>query len=271
MPPRPAGRTRSASAAGRPAAGGVVARAFDHALDNPATSGGLLVVALTATAIISNALFLQGRHHATPPFMTRPIMSVVPTPNLAPAAPARQERVETTAVAPPEPSLAPAAAAAEPDKDLVVRIQRELARLGLYVGAIDGIVGSRTKAAIDAYQVAAGRPATGVASAALLEFMKSAPAPTAAAARPLAAPTADVASRPTAPPPDAVTAADLYRRVQTALNRAGYGPLAVDGQSGGDTADAIRRFELDNGLPITGKADDQVVQRLASIGAMNAP
>jgi hypothetical protein len=33
------------------------------------------------------------------------------------------------------------------------------------------------------------------------------------------------------------------------------------------TTDAIRRFELDNGLPITGKPVDRVIARLKTIGA----
>ena len=35
-----------------------------------------------------------------------------------------------------------------------------------------------------------------------------------------------------------------------------------------ETAGAIRRFELDNGLPLTGKPGDRLTARLVSIGAM---
>ena len=61
-----------------------------------------------------------------------------------------------------------------------------------------------------------------------------------------------------------------YRSVQNALNSAGYGPLPADGVPSEETAGAIRRFELDNGLPITGKPGDRVTARLVSIGAMQA-
>jgi peptidoglycan hydrolase-like protein with peptidoglycan-binding domain len=60
------------------------------------------------------------------------------------------------------------------------------------------------------------------------------------------------------------------RPVQVALNQIGYGPLVVDGQSNQQTSDAMRRFQLDNGLPVTGELTDKVVQRLVSIGAMKA-
>jgi peptidoglycan hydrolase-like protein with peptidoglycan-binding domain len=67
-----------------------------------------------------------------------------------------------------------------------------------------------------------------------------------------------------------IAGADTYRRVQTALNQIGYGPIAVDGKGSKETADAIRRFELDNGLPLSGVADDAVVRRLVAIGALAA-
>jgi len=56
--------------------------------------------------------------------------------------------------------------------------------------------------------------------------------------------------------------------VQSALNDIGYGPVPVTGTPGDETAGAISRFELDNGLPITGKLGDQLISRLVSIGAM---
>jgi peptidoglycan hydrolase-like protein with peptidoglycan-binding domain len=56
--------------------------------------------------------------------------------------------------------------------------------------------------------------------------------------------------------------------IQTALNRIGYGPLPVDGNAGSETLDAIRRFELDNGMPVTGQVGDALVARLYAIGAI---
>ena len=64
--------------------------------------------------------------------------------------------------------------------------------------------------------------------------------------------------------------AETYRRVQLALNQTGYGPIPVDGRQGKETADAIRRFELDYGLPISGQPGEAVMKRLASIGALAA-
>jgi peptidoglycan hydrolase-like protein with peptidoglycan-binding domain len=58
--------------------------------------------------------------------------------------------------------------------------------------------------------------------------------------------------------------------IQRALNDIGYGPVAETGVADDATSDAIRRFELDNGLPLTGRPEERVVNRLVSIGAMEA-
>jgi peptidoglycan hydrolase-like protein with peptidoglycan-binding domain len=63
---------------------------------------------------------------------------------------------------------------------------------------------------------------------------------------------------------------DTYRKVQLALNQIGYGAIPVDGRAGRETADAIRRFELDYGLPVTGEPGDAVLKRLIAIGALAA-
>ncbi len=264
MPQKSAGRGRRARTSQKAVAAGdgIFARVLDRAFENPGMSGGLLVMALTATAIVSNAMFLQAAHHVQPLFASR---SSTPLPTLAPGAPraARQEAVPATM--PPRPTLAPTdASIADTGVGLVTGIQRELARLGLYVGPIDGIAGERTKAAIATYQAAAGRTATGEPSAELLDFIKNAPAPPPAGVSETPSITTlteqDVAAGPSP---------DTYRNVQTALNRAGYGPITVDGHAGNETADAIRRFELDNGLPVTGEAGERLLARLAAVGALN--
>ncbi len=265
MPRKSAGRRRGARASQKAVAAGngVVARALDRAFENPAMSGGLLVMALTATAIVSNAMFLQTGHHPEPLFAARPS---APLPKLAPGDARVTKRSGGAAIAPPAPSLAPstAASAEESETVLVTSIQRELARLGLYIGSIDGIAGSRTTTAIAAYETAAGRPVTGTPTPELLDFIRSAPPPAPAGVSRAATRAPATSTRVASAPP-----VDTYRRVQTALNRAGYGPIAVDGQPGSETADAIRRFELDNGLPITGEIGDRVLARLVAVGAMN--
>lgn len=56
--------------------------------------------------------------------------------------------------------------------------------------------------------------------------------------------------------------------IQQALADAAYGPLTVDGIAGQETADAIRRFQLDQGMSVSGQIDDELISRLVSVGAM---
>jgi hypothetical protein len=56
--------------------------------------------------------------------------------------------------------------------------------------------------------------------------------------------------------------------IQQALADAAYGPVSIDGIAGQQTADAIRRFQLDQGLAVTGEIDDRLITRLISVGAM---
>ncbi len=271
--------------------GGVVANIIDRAFENPATSGGLMVMALTATAIVSNAMFLQNGRHPDPLFASNPAPVVSRTANAPPAQALDPGAQEILRAMPPLPHLAPtseaAPVAAAPVADqgaLITEIQRELARLGLYSGTIDGIAGSRTAAAIAEWETAAGLPKTGKATPQLLAAMR-APLPTpdttvavapAVAAVPSAAEldkreqerAAKIAAEQ-----QAIAAARMQanaKLVQDALNRAGYGPVPIDGQVGSATANAIRRFELDNGLPITGEVNDRLMGRLISIGALKA-
>ena len=272
----------------------IVARVVDRAFENPATSGGLMVMALTVTAIISNATFLQGARRSDIAFspasapMARAVTSSIPAPS------PRPDVSQTTVTAPPLPRLAPvspapvapvaAPAATTANASLVVSVQRELARLGLYSGAIDGKTGSHTAAAIKAYEKAAGQTETGKATPALLAALR---APVAAKPAPATDGQADAiattaaaldqrerdraATIAAAEQGQAQTQAQAsYRIIQGALDRIGYGPLPIDGTASPATTDAIRRFELDNGLPVTGQASDRLLARLTAIGAVKA-
>jgi peptidoglycan hydrolase-like protein with peptidoglycan-binding domain len=276
------------------AADGIMANAIDRIFENPAMSGGLVVMVITAMAIMSNALFLQHGQHPEPLFSTRPASlaaapppaahrEATPQPMPVPLPRTREAAATAPAAAPaparPAAKVAPVAPAPAPDSAaaLITSVQRELARLGLYTGAIDGLTGPQTRAAISAWQNAAGIPATGEATPELLLALQK--------------PTASIAPAPVAPvvtvDKDAVAAAvqraeelereqaamegaQSLRKVQVALSEMGYGPLPTDGHMDRATSDALRGFQLDNGLAVTGENSDAVMKRLVSIGAMKA-
>lgn len=336
MSRKPAARSRRVrEVEPEPAGNAVLAWVAERTLANPAMSAGILVMALTTTAIVSNAMFLQSGSHPEPLFSSRASASVAravepPMPAPAPVVrdiPASQpvevaERVpqvsyERVAATPPMPRLSPvhtaslapthvpAAPVVQPTPQpmppvasapvvdeipqemiLLTAIQRELARLGLYAGAIDGLMGERTATAIATFQSAAGIQANGQPSVDLLKAIKHPDAPgivQAAAARAPAlanGPDAQAAELDRRERERAAMIADQQRSAeaarlaanariaQAALNRIGYGPLPTDGSMEAETAEAIRRFELDNGMTVTGKANDELIQRLVSIGAV---
>ena len=137
------------------------------------------VVAISAAILILvNTLFLQPGPHPAPMVKSSVAAIMPPSPVQSPAlasatsapvpsrATARGARAEgrasqgTTAALTPA-ALTPAAPATPPRTAVVADIQRELSRRGFYDGAVDGLYGPRTDAAIRDFEQAAGlRPST---------------------------------------------------------------------------------------------------------------
>ena len=126
-----------------------------------------------------------------------------------------------------------------------VTIQRQLTQLGYDAGVADGLWGSRTRAAIRAWQQANRRTATGYMTRAELRLIAS--------------------QAESATPPDQVDDenAALEERllgltldervdVQRRLRRLGYDPLRTDGTFGAGTRRAIREWQADEGVEETG-------------------
>ncbi len=216
-----------------------------------------------------------------------PVPRVRTTAPVAPAdlavPPPAPERVAATPAAPqaaqPQPAQPQAAAptpadTASAEKALTVDIQRGLARIGLYSGAIDGIAGPRTSAAISRYQAAAGVAVDGKVSTELLQLLQRPTPPVPLAPRApettgtVAAPANDLAALEQRSL--ALEQRAVLTSIQSALNKIGYGPLVVDGEPGPDTVNAIRRFELDNGLDVSGRSSPALIDRLTAIGALTA-
>lgn len=184
-------------------------------------SGAFLIVGL---AIAANALYLQPRPHPAPLFATRGHT---------------------------EPPVV------QRSDDLVLAVQSALRRTGYYSGALDGLSGPQTEAAILAFEAAAGRPQTGRASLDLLAAIKGVKADDASSLAELAG------GEREEPKPDAQVAA-----VQHALAISAYGPVEADGFLGPETRDAIIRFQQDHGLAPTGEVSDALILELRAAGAL---
>jgi photosystem II stability/assembly factor-like uncharacterized protein len=78
---------------------------------------------------------------------------------------------------------------------------------------------------------------------------------------------APAGNRGTVRPTVKVMASDVVRRAQGALDRAGYDIGVSDGQMGTRTVAAIRRFQSDRSLPLTGQLDEATMAALGISGS----
>ncbi|KAF0996524.1 peptidoglycan-binding protein [Geobacillus sp. TFV-3] len=130
-------------------------------------------------------------------------------------------------------------------------LQRRLKQLGYFrYPQITGYYGAVTADAVRQFQRANGLPETGRADRATMERLKQ------------------KETSQTAPSSDVLTVgarSDQVRELQQQLKQLGYFTYPdITGYYGVLTADAVRRFQRDNGLPVTGAVDNQTAARLAN-------
>ncbi len=125
----------------------------------------------------------------------------------------------------------------------ILGIQEELEAHGYFVGEKDAVIGKRTKGAIRLYQRDAGLPVDGVATKELLDHLK------------FSAPKVKARARTAKP-------SQLVADIQTELQRRGYYQGSLDGLIGPMTRAAVEQFELDSGLPPTGKVGSGLLNEL---------
>ena len=128
------------------------------------------------------------------------------------------------------------AAPAEDPAGLVANIQSELRERGYDIPMVSGELDWKTRQAIQAYQSNSGIVVDGKASGNLLAKLRS--------------------SQGT----DQNTRAGLVLAVQTRLNDLGYNAGPEDGVFGPTTRGAVRTFQNDNGLPVTGEITESLLK-----------
>lgn len=141
---------------------------------------------------------------------------------------------------------------------IVEAVQRELAAAGYYKGAVDGVIGRKTRQAISAYQQATGMEPDGRPTAALVDHIRF--------TREVAE--ASLFTGTIEASPDAEQRARV-RRVQTGLAELAYSPGAITGEMNGETRAAIKAFERDRGLPETGEASDALLAELSKMSGQS--
>ena len=134
-------------------------------------------------------------------------------------------------------------------------VQVALATLGYQVGTPDGVIGPKSRAAIRAYQVDSGLPASGEPSIALYDKLQAS-----------IAKRSGQAVQPAQPAAPAVSAA-MVSEAQTELRRRGYAISAITGTANSETIAAVREYQADAHLPVTGAIDDELLRQLGTAKA----
>lgn len=231
----------------------VLGRLARHPKEGIALSLGLAASA----AVIINALFLQSGPHPAPIFASGPkpvpakdatgtVVTVLPRPR-----PPELDTPKTEASAPPRPR-----------GDIVMDIQRELARHGFYDGTPDGVYGAKTDMAVREFERAEGLKTSAEPSEALLQAIR-----TSARTAPGPARSATAGSGPARNDTVAARTAGSKRvlAVQRALTEFGYGQISPTGIEDAATASAIQKFERGHKMPVTGQISERLMREIATM------
>lgn len=208
---------------------------------HPRESVGIVMAIAATCAIFVNALYLQKGPHPAPIFATRPLHKPV-VPVVPPRRPVAQPNVA------PEP-------VPQNRQQLISDIQRELGRKGFYDGAIDGVWGARTDAAVRDFVQASGAKVNPEASDALLRAIAGSNAKR-AVAEPV---------RSNDPIAELIAPSKRVLAIQRALADFGYGQIKPTGVYDPATRASIEKFERDHRLPVTGQISDRFVRELAAM------
>lgn len=141
---------------------------------------------------------------------------------------------------------------------VVEEVQRQLLAGGYYKGVVDGVIGKRTRLAIQAYQQAMGLELTGEPTAGLAEHIRY--------TRQISE--ASLFTGTVEPDPEAAMRAQT-RRVQTGLAELGYSPGEISGDLTPQTRTAIKHFQRDRGIGETGDISDPLLTELSKLSGQS--
>jgi peptidoglycan hydrolase-like protein with peptidoglycan-binding domain len=137
--------------------------------------------------------------------------------------------------------------------ELTRAVQRELKAKGYETGAVDGVAGLVTRAAIMAYEADHGLALTAEPRQALLQHII------------LGAAMGGQGSAPQGSAGPGPEAQAVVRTVQGSLAKLGFAPGAADGRLSDETIRAIRKFETAQGMKETGRISGPLAAKLAGL------
>jgi peptidoglycan hydrolase-like protein with peptidoglycan-binding domain len=127
----------------------------------------------------------------------------------------------------------------EPGSDLVARIQSALRQRGYDIGVVSGRMDAATETAIREYQHSRGLRVTGQPSQELLSLLEEGQ-----------------------PQEAQLSQREQIQQVQEALKARGYEAGPADGVMGPSTRNAIRTYQSDAGMPVTGQISPELLTSL---------
>lgn len=264
---------------------GSISRLGGVALENPVATGGLLVMVLTATLITANAVSFQPGPHPAPLFGTTRVVGSVPLPPRVPEAQAsdlvREIQVSLQRIG---YYNGPLDGLRGPMTDDAVRAYERAASLS-ETGEVSHSLLAHMLLNGGSVPTPPRQPQSQPQS-----LSKSQPQSQLQSADPAASPQSSSYPVPSVPiPPKAPSSGNgstsslsaaaaedapargTVRSVQQALADLGYGPVTIDGYLGNETASALRRFELDRGMAITGKMRPEIYASLEKSAGVKIP
>ncbi len=229
---------------------------------HPRLVSGLAVFGIVYSFIAANALWYQQGVHPAPILAMR-AMDGAQTSNRA--KPTENDNVSLFKIE----REAPGNRADTKPLALVSAIQKALTRRFLYDGPTDGIIGPKTTAAIMLFEETEGLKPLGEPTKALLARLVGRNDTVTIADESQADPIAGLIRKNNEAKEvsSAVTNA-LVLKIQKGLRKVSYEGVTLDGIAGEQTRSAIRSFEKQHHLPVTGEPSEIVLKKLLAIGAI---
>ena len=161
------------------------------------------------------------------------------------------EVAQAQVTATPKVTATPASSA---NASTVRDVQQKLKDLGMYSGDVTGNIGSKTTAAIKAFQEKYGLTADGIIGSETLKNLNEVAASAEKAAKATAAPNSNLSS-------------STIKQIQRKLGELGFYSGEVTGNAGNKTTAAIKAFQQKYGLNADGIAGSQTINKINSVYA----
>lgn len=259
---------------------GILGTVGETMRERPGTFAAMVTFVALFGFVASNALWHQPNSHENAFYSVRDNIT----------APAQKQAKIAKPVAPQPIPEASEVAASDPT---IMGVQATLRDLRLYKGEVDGVMGSQTRQAIAVYQGILRMPQTGEVSEQLLANLREVPArkvndaemaiegtvqtdelaagDIVASIRPSPRPDiGEIAKQPAVAEDTLAENGDpMVMQIQAGLRQYLDIDLVADGRMGSKTRKAIEDFQNIVRLPVTGKVDDEVLDRMRSEGLIN--